>query len=145
VAFTSSGLYVATHRDALKNAIALDLTAATHKVAMYTNTLTPNFDADPSSYSATNEVSGTGYTAGGTTVSSPTLTGSSGSLTFDAADASWSSSTISSARGAIVYADALSPKANIVAITFGGDYSTVSGTFTIQWSASGIYVIDLTP
>jgi len=141
----ASGLYVATHRDALKNVIALDLTSAAHKIAMYTNTLTPNFDADPSSYSATNEVTGTGYTAGGNTIASPTLTGSSGNLTFDAADSAWSSSTIANARGAVLYADGLSPKANIVAVNFGADYSTTAGTFTIQWNASGIYVIDLVP
>lgn len=141
----ASGLYVATIRDSLKNVIALDLTAATHKVAMYTNTLTPNFDADPSSYASTNEVSGTGYTAGGQTLASTTLAGASGILTFDAADSAWTTSTITNARGAIVYADALSPKANIVAVNFGADYSTVSGTFTIQWNALGIATIDLVP
>jgi hypothetical protein len=141
----ASGLYGATFRDALKNTIALDLTAATHKVAMYTNTLSPNFDADPSSYATTNEVSGTGYTAGGNTLASTTLTIATGILTFDAADASWTTSTITNARGAIVYADGLSPKANIVAVNFGADYSTVAGTFTVQWSASGIFAIDYVP
>ena len=56
----ASGLYVATIRDAVKNVIALDVTSTLNKVAMYTSALTPNFNADPSSYSATNEVSGTG-------------------------------------------------------------------------------------
>jgi hypothetical protein len=141
----ASGLYGATFRDALMNVIALDLNAENYKVAMYTNTLTPNFDADPSSYSTTNEVSGTGYTAGGNTLTSTTLTIASGILTYDAADTSWSSSTISNARGAIIYADALTPKANIVAVSFGADYSTVAGTFTVQWSASGIFAIDYVP
>ena len=145
MAFSSSGLYTATYRDALKNVIALDMTAGTHKVAMYTNTLTPNFDADPATYSTSNEVSGTGYTAGGATLTSPTLVIGSGNLTFDGADVSWASSTISNARGAIIYADGLSPKAMLVAIAFGADYSTVSGTFTVQWSGSGIFVLDLTP
>jgi hypothetical protein len=141
----ASGLYGATLRDALTNVIALDLNAENYKVAMYNNTLTPNFDADPSSYSTTNEVSGTGYTAGGLAVTSSTLAIGSGVLTYDAADVSWASSTISNARGAIIYADPLTPKANIVAIHFGADYSTVAGTFTIQWSASGIFSIDYTP
>lgn len=141
----ASGIYVATIRDALLNVIALDLNAETHKVAMYTNTLTPNFDADPSSYSATNEVSGTGYTAGGQALTGTTLAGASGILTFDATDSSWAASTISNARGAIVYADPLSPKANIVAVNFGADYSTVAGTFTIQWNALGIFTLDLVP
>lgn len=137
----AAGVYGITLRDALKNVIALDLTAATHKVAMYTNTLTPNFNTD-ASYSATNEVTGTGYTAGGTLLVTPTLVVASRVMTFDAADTAWASSTISNARGAIVYADALStPTADplIVALDFGSDYSTVSGTFTIQWSGTGLF------
>lgn len=141
----ASGLYVATVRDSMKNVIALDVTSVACKTAMYTNTLSPNFDADPSSYSSTNEVSGTGYTAGGLIIASPTFTGSSGILTFDIADTSWAGSTITNARGAIIYADGLAPKANICAINFGADFSTVAGTFTIQWNASGVWSIDLVP
>lgn len=141
----ASGLYVATVRDSLKNVIALDVTSTACKVAMYTNTLTPNFDADPSSYATTNEVSGTGYTAGGIVIASPTLVGSSGNLTFDIADSSWATSTITNARGAIIYADGLTPKANVCAITFGADFSTVAGTFTISWNASGVWAVDLVP
>lgn len=141
----ASGLYTATFRDALNNVIALSLDAENYKVAMFTNTLTPNFDADPSSYSATNEVSGTGYTAGGNTLVSTTLVASGGNLTYDAADSTWTTSTITNARGAIIYADALVPKANIVAVNFGADYSTTAGTFTIQWNAAGIAVLDLVP
>lgn len=141
----ASGLYTATIRDALMNVIALDLNSELYKVAMFTNTLSPNFDADPSSYSATNEVSGTGYTAGGNTLTSTTVTIGSGNVTYDAADSSWATSTITNSRGAIIYADALTPKANIVAVNFGADYSTTAGTFTIQWNASGIFVLDLVP
>lgn len=141
----ASGLYTATFRDALNNTIALSLDAENYKVALYTNTLTPNFDSDPASYSTTNEVSGTGYTAGGNAITSTTLTAASGNLTYDAADSSWTTSTISNARGAIIYADALTPKALICAVNFGADYSTTAGTFTIQWNASGIFVLDLVP
>jgi hypothetical protein len=141
----ASGLYVATFRDALKNAIALDVTSVLNKVAMYTNVDTPNFNSDPASYSATNEVTGTGYTAGGIVIASPTLTVSSGSLLADIADSQWTGSTITNARGAKIYADALTPKALIVAVDFGADFSTVSGTFTIQWPAGGVWAIDLVP
>lgn len=141
----ASGLYSATMRDSLLNVIALNMDSELGKVAMYTNTLTPNFDADPSSYAATNEVAGTGYTAGGNLLTTTTLAIAAGILTFDAADSAWAASTITAARGAIVYADYLAPKANIVAVNFGADYSTVAGTFTIQWNALGIYTIDLVP
>lgn len=141
----ASGLYVATLRDSVKNAIALDVTSTLNKVAMYTNSLTPNFNADPSSYSATNEVTGTGYTAGGIVIASPTLTISGGNLIFDIADSVWAGSTISNAEGATIYADGLAPKANIVTVDFGAPFSTVSGTFTIQWPAGGVWQLDLVP
>jgi hypothetical protein len=141
----ASGLYVATVRDSLKNVIALDVSSTLCKVAMYTNSLTPNFNADPASYSTTNEVSGTGYTAGGIVIASPTMTISSGNLVFDIADSAWASSTITNARQASIYADALAPKALIVTIDFGADFSTVAGTFTIQWPAGGVWSLDLVP
>lgn len=141
----ASGLYVATVRDSVKNTIALDVTSVLNKVAMYTNVLTPNFNSDPSSYSATNEVTGTGYTAGGIVIASPTLVISLGNLVFDIADSAWAGSTITNAHGATIYADALTPKANIVTVDFGADFSTVAGTFTIQWPAGGVWSLDLVP
>lgn len=146
---TVSGLYVATLVDALDTTqLALDLDLETHKVAMFTNSITPNFTTDTayavSPYDA-NEVSGTGYSAGGVALSTTTFTGSSGSATFDAADTSWSSSTITNARGALVYADALAGNNAICLVNFGADYSTNNGTFQITWHATGIFVIDFTP
>lgn len=115
---------------------------------MFTNSITPNFTTDTaygvSPYDA-NEVSGTGYSAGGTALATTTFTGSSGSATFDAADTSWSSSTITNAKGALIYADALAGNNAICLINFGADYSTNNGTFLITWHATGIFVVDLTP
>jgi hypothetical protein len=112
---------------------------------MYTNTLTPNFSTDVS-YSATNEVSGTGYTAGGQTIVSPTTTESpAGTLMYDMADQVWASPTSVTARGAILYADALGADNLIVAMTFGADFTSTAGTFTIQFASTGVFTIDLTP
>lgn len=148
MAVSAPGLYVLTFRDALKNVIALDMTAATHKVAMFTNSITPNFDTDTaynaSPYNA-NEVSGTAYVAGGTLLVSPTFVGSGGSLVFDATDTTWVSSTITNARCALIYADGLAGDNALCLINFGGDYSTSNGTFSLQWNQSGIFTIDLTP
>ena len=116
---------------------------------MFTNTITPNFSTDTayavSPYNA-NEVSGTGYTAGGTALTSTTVTESpTGSIMWDAADTSWASSTISSARGALIYADALAGNNAICLINFGADYATTAGTFTISYASTGIFAADLTP
>jgi hypothetical protein len=145
-AFASSGLYVTNFIDILDaTQLAIDTSLGTHKWAMYTNTLTPNFSTDQS-YSVTNEVSGTGYTAGGQTIVSPTTTESpAGTLMYDMNDQVWVAPTTVTARGAILYADALGGNNLIVAMTFGSDFASTAGTFTIQFNSLGVFTIDLTP
>lgn len=155
MAFSSSGLYVANWIDILDaTQLAIDLSLTTHKLALYNNTLTPNFSTD-ASYSATNEVSGTGWPAGGVALSaaasgggstSPTTTESpTGTLMYDMADVAVSGTTLTNAHGVILYADALAGNNLIVAVTFGADFSTNNGIFGIQWAAGGVFTIDLTP
>lgn len=146
MAFASSGLYLVNWLDILDaTQLAIDLSLSTHKWALYTNTLTPNFSTDQS-YSATNEVAGAGYTAGGQVIVSPTTTESpAGTLMYDMADQVWASPTTVTARGAILYADALAGNNLIVAMTFGSDFTSTAGTFTIQFAATGVFTLDLTP
>lgn len=149
MAITASGLYFLTFEKMLTDhANVINLEAEDNKVAMFTNSVTPNFDTD-TAYGAApynaNEVSGTGYSAGGATLTTTEITVSSGTLIWDAADVSWTSSTIASARGALAYADASTGNEAIVLVNFGSDYATTNGTFLIQWNASGIFTIDLTP
>lgn len=149
-AFASSGLYVTNWIDILDGTqLAIDTSLTTHKWAMYTNTLTPNFSTD-TAYAATNEVSGTGYSAGGRTIAagggSPTTTESpTGTLMYDQNDMVWPSPTSVTAHGAILYADALAGDNLIVALTFGADFTSTAGTFTIQFASGGVFTIDLTP
>lgn len=150
MAISASGLFIATWRDVLDTTqLAVDLDLETHKVALFTNSITPNFSTDTaygvSPYDA-NEVSGTGYTAGGAALTGTTWTESpSGTLMFDATDLSWSSSTITNAKGALIYGDALAGNNALLLVNFGADYSTSNGTFTIQWASGGIFTWDLTP
>lgn len=148
MAVTVSGLYYNTFHDILfSQQLAVDLSLTTNKVALYTNSLTPNFDSD-TGYSAapytSNEISGTGYTAGGAAVTSPAIADSpTGTLAFSIGNVSWTTSTITNARCALLYAAALTNK-NCVALTnFGADYSTSAGTFTIQWATAGLFTIQL--
>lgn len=147
MAVTASGLFGVTLLACLKNTSAIDITSSP-KVAMFTNSITPNFDTD-TAYGAApynaNEVSGTGYSAGGTSLGSPTAAVSSGTIVYDASDTSWATSTISSARCALIYTNTGGTKDAIVLVNFGADYSTTAGTFTIVWNASGIFVVDYTP
>jgi hypothetical protein len=88
-----------------------------------------------------NEESGTGYTAGGDTLTTPTCTVSGRVTTFDADDAQWTSSTLT-ARYAVIYYDDAGGDADsllIAYVDFGEDKSSEAGTFQITWDASGIF------
>lgn len=99
------------------------------KVALYTSSAT--LGATTTAYSATNEISGTGYSGGGLALTNVTPTTSGTTAYTDFADAVWSSATFT-ANGCLVYNTTNSNRAVFV-IAFGGDVSVTSGTFTIQW------------
>ena len=147
MAVTASGMFLPTFVDILDaTQLAVNTASDTFKVGMITNSATPNFDThDHWADLSGQEVSGTGYTAGGAALTSVTCAGSSGTIKFDAADSSWTTSTISNARAAVVYDDTLGSDPLICLVNFGADYSSANGTFTITWNASGIWTLDLTP
>ncbi len=148
MAVTQSGVFGASLAAVLNNTqLAVNLSLTTNKVAMFTNSITPNFAlAGDTAYNVSpynaNEVSGTGYTAGGIVVASPTLTENpTGYLSWLIANSSWTTSTITNARCALHYADALAGKNAISLLNFGADYSTTAGTFTIQYASGGIWAL----
>lgn len=149
MAWTASGLYVTTFLDVFDTTqLALDLDLETHKIALYNNTDTPNYNAaGETTYSTTNEVTGTNWAAGGVLLAGTTFTESpAGTVMFDATDVSVSSATFSNAYGGKIYADALAGNNLICGIYFGGSaYSPNNGTFSITWAATGIFALDLTP
>lgn len=143
----ASGMYGITFLNALKNDLALDLddtTADRFKVMLVTSSYTPDFGTHDFKADVTNEVVGTGYTAGGESLTSVTLTQSGGTITFDADDVTWASSTIT-ARGAVIYDDSLASDPLIAYIDFGADKSSSAGDFVLSFNASGIFTLDLTP
>lgn len=103
-------------------------TADTFKIALYTSSAT--LDATTTAYSVTNEVSGTGYSAGGNTLTvSQVPTSTSTTAWLDFADTTWVSSTIT-ANGALIYNSTNSDKA-VAVLAFGGDKTSTNGDFTI--------------
>lgn len=146
MAWTASGLYLVTWIDILDTTqLAVDLDLETHRVALYNNTDTPNFSTE-TAYTATNEVTGTNWPAGGVLLTGTTVTESpAGTLMWDATDVSVANATFTGARGAKIYADALAGNNLIIGINFGADYSPNNGTFTIQWPSTGVFALDLTP
>jgi hypothetical protein len=114
-----------------------DLDADTLKIALYTSSAT--LDATTTAYSATNEVSGTGYSAGGVTLTSTTVATTGTTAYFDADDPEWTSASFT-ARGALIYNSTNADKA-IAVLDFGGDFTVSSGTFRIVFPAAGASAI----
>ena len=105
-------------------------TSQAFKIALYTSSAT--LDATTTAYSTNNEVSGTGYTAGGNTLTIAANPAASGTTVFlDFAGTTWSSSSIT-ARGALIYKSATGNPA-IAVIDFGEDKQTSSADFVIQF------------
>lgn len=123
----------------------IDLDSDAIKVMLCTSAYVPDQDAHRYKSSVTNEVTGTGYTAGGATLTSPavTYTGATNGFAFDAADVTWPGSTFT-ARYAVIYdstpaTDATRPL--LAYVDFGADVTTSAGTFTITWDAAGICTV----
>ena len=106
----------------------------TFKVALYTTSAT--MDSSTTAYSATNEVSGTGYTAAGNTLTRIDPTSSGTTAYTDFADTTWTTATIT-ARGALIYNTTPSTGAytnpSVCVLDFGTDKSSSAGDFTIQF------------
>ena len=103
-------------------------TGSTFKLALYTNSA--SFDASTTAYTATNEVAGTGYSAGGGTLTNVTPTTSGTTALTDFADLTFSSATIT-ARGALIYNDTAAGDPSVVVLDFGADKTSTAGDFTI--------------
>ncbi len=105
----------------------------TYKIALFDSNA--GLSATTTAYSTSGEVEGTGYTAGGETLSGFTtgLSGSTAYLTFS--DPSWANSTIT-ARGCMIYNSSKSNKA-VAVFNFGQNVSSVNGTFTVDFPGAG--------
>ena len=104
----------------------------TFKIALYTSSA--SLDSTTTAYTSSNETTGTGYTAGGQTLTSQSVTLSGTTAYIDFGDASWTSSTISAA-GALIYNSTNANRA-VCVLNFGGTYSSTNGTFTVQFPAA---------
>jgi len=106
----------------------------TFKLAMFTSSA--SLDATTTDYSTTNEVTGTGYTAGGGTLTNVNPTTSGTTAFTDFSDLTFSSATIT-ANGALIYntttGGGSSTTDSVVVLAFGGDKSSTNGDFTIQF------------
>lgn len=118
----------------------------TIKIMLVTDVYVPDIDAhDFIDDASANEVSGTGYTAGGATLAGKTTTqdNTNNRAVFDADDVSWPTSTITNARYGIIYKDTGTPGTSslIAYIDFLTDKSSSGDTFKIEWDSAGIFYL----
>jgi len=101
---------------------------STFKLALYDNNA--SFTAATTAYTATNEISGTGYSAGGGTLTrvDPSDSGTTALTSF--ANLTFSTATIT-ARGALIYNDSAAGDPSVIVLDFGSDKTSTAGDFTI--------------
>ena len=125
------------------SARVVDFDTDTIKIALVTSSYVPSATGHAAFNSVSAfEVSGTGYTAGGITLTTLTLTESSGTVTFDAADISiaQSASGFSTARYAVLYkSTGTAATSTLIGYSdLGSNMGNVTGPLNITFSASGI-------
>jgi hypothetical protein len=107
-----------------------NLVTDTIKIALYTNNAT--LDDSTTVYTTSNEITGTGYTAGGVVMTGITVSTSGQIAYVNFANASWSGAL--TARGALIYNASQGNKA-IAVLDFGADKTSVI-TFLVTMPAN---------
>ena len=104
------------------------------KIALYDDSAT--LGTTTTAYSASDEVSGSGYSAGGNALTNTGVAKSTVTAYTDFSDTSWTSASFT-ARGCLIYNSSsisgLTSNAAVCSIDFGGNKTVSSGTFTIQF------------
>ena len=115
----------------------IDFDTDTFKIMLVSSSYTPNKDTHDRRDDVTNEVTGTGYSTGGSTIAcTVTKDTANDKVTLSFAATSWASSTIT-ARAAVVYKSrggASSADELVFYNDFDADVSTTNGTFTVAAS-----------
>jgi hypothetical protein len=152
MSITASGMYGLTLEKSLNAAVAFPTNGVESETAvkglLVTDSYTPNYDTHDFRDDVTNEVTGTGYTAGGTTLTATELTIVSGVLAYDSADLTWATSTITNAMGLVAYfarGGASSADELLFLSDFVNPATTVAGPLVVQVHSSGWWTHDYTP
>lgn len=118
----------------------------TIKVMLVSSSYTPDQDTHNYKDDITNEITGTGYSAGGAQITTDTITYTSGTnvTKYDGDDTQWTSSTIT-ARTAVVY-NATGGGTDGTRGLIGyqqesADITSSAGTWQVVWASAGIWTI----
>ena len=127
MAFTGSFMCTSFKKELLTATHNFSNGGHTFKLALYSNSAT--LDATTTAYTTSGEVTGTGYSAGGNTLTNQTPTTGGTTAFTDFADTSFLNATIT-ARGALIYNATQSDKA-VAVLDFGSDKAASAGTFSV--------------
>ena len=134
MAFTGNFMCTSFKQELLQGDHDFGTSGHTFKLAMYDNNA--SFTAATTAYTTTNEVTGTGYTAGGGTLTNVAPSTSGTTALTDFSDLTFSTATVT-ARGALIYntttGGGSSTTDTVVVLDFGGDKTSTAGDFTIQF------------
>ena len=133
-AFGASGVYDGFYHDLFAKAVDMD--SDTIKIGLLDDSHTFTAANDTWADVSANEVSATGYTAGGGTLDSPSIT-EGATFKWDADDETWTITGSMTAYHAVVY-DTTNADSLICSFDFGGAKTATNGNFTVSFSASGI-------
>lgn len=117
---------------------SIDFDTDTFKAMLVTSTYAPDVDAHDYRNDVTNEVAGTGYTAGGA-ASAVTVTqdNANNRVAISFANITWATATIAGARGAVIYkarGGASSADELVAYVDFGADKSSSGGDFVATFT-----------
>jgi hypothetical protein len=121
----------------------INLNTDSFKVMLLGTGYTPSDSHQYQSDISAQEITGTGYTAGGAALPGVAVSYASNTLTFTASTVQWTSSTITAYYAAIIDITPGSSSTNplIGYVNFGGPETDSAGTFQIAWNAGGIFTV----
>ena len=157
MAFGGSGFFTISIKDILESTAILDWTAGTWNVALFPNSITPDYTVtaantayDTGVWTAAAELdSGGDWPTGGPALASQAVDAEqpgAGQVRLDAADVSQVNTTLTNARGCLIYMGSIgSPVVDqgLLSVDFGSDFSTTNGTFAITWDTNGVAFFDV--
>lgn len=120
----------------------VDWEADTIKVMLLDNSHSFDADHDVIGDVSANEISGTGYTAGGATLANASVTqdDTNDLAKLDGDNTAWTSASFTAYHG-VIWDDTVATDDLVCSFDFGGAQTVTSGTFTLQWHADGIITL----
>lgn len=141
MAVTASGIFYIAQRDILLNDTAVDLTADTLKMALFTNSITPNFDTDTGYGAAPYNANEVGTATALASVALSNI--ATNKLKVTSSAVAFPSATFSGARCGVIFDDSRATAGDsvtdpvLILVNFGADFAVTAGVLTVTPNANG--------